>query len=214
MPLTPSIPGRPTSPWPHAETSQGQSQPSQVEATRLEMSEEERGRRDDVVRGLMDILSKLGQDGTYGGIPLEQTGGLGPFEPENQPDRGALKLYRLLSGHFRHHLNAVGQLANEKAAQIVPFVEEVDAGFIFIARGIRVTGPKGCKLQLYENNTVPTSFREVITNVQEFSGEPPGTCLWRGPCRILAVATECEAAGQLTVRLEGDLVPEEFNPRV
>jgi hypothetical protein len=203
MPLLPTRQPR------HVPESSGQPEAAGVDAGPLEGAEELRGERDDVIRGLMAALARVGRDE---GIPEDQLEGYGM--PEKEREDGGLKLYRLLSGHYRHHLTAVGVVKAEAGQQIVPFVEEVDAGFIFIARGLRVLGPEGTKLLLYENNTVPTSFREVVTNVQQFSGEPPGTCLWRGPCRLLAVTEEVKKEGQLTVRLEGDLVPEEYLPRV
>jgi hypothetical protein len=202
MPLLPRpAPGSP-------EVSEGEPAAAGIEPGPLETAEDRRGQRDDVIRSVMAMLAR---DARAEGIPEEELAGYGL--PEKEREDGSLKLFRLLAGHYRYSISNAVALKNEAGAQLVD-LPHINAGYIFVARGVRVLAPKGCKLQIYENHNVPIDFREVITNVQEFSGEVPGQCLFRGPCKPQAVVLGCEEAGQIMLRLEGDLVPEEYLPRV
>jgi hypothetical protein len=183
---------------------EGQPEAASIEPSPLEVAEQHRGERDDQIR---ESMAAQAVEGRSEGLELP----VGSPRPEGWD--GALKLYRLLAGHCAYSQSAVETLKNEVAAQRVPFVEEVDAGFIFIARSLMVQAPKGCKLQLYENAITPMGFREVVANVQEFSGELPGTCVFIGPCWIVGNVLECKEAGQITIRVEGDLVPREYVPQ-
>jgi hypothetical protein len=178
-----------------------------IEPSPLETAEERRGDRDDVIREAMAGLALLGRSA---GIPEEELDGYGTPEGHD----AELKLYRLLAGHYRHQLMGSHNIENSTAAQEFGLVEHIRDGFIFIARGLRAMAPAGSKLQLYEQSKSPSNFREVVTSVQEFSGEMPGTCVFEGPTRVVAVILGATEAGQAVVRLEGDLVPREFIPRV
>ena len=204
MPLLPR-PGPPA-----REGGEGQPDAALIEPGPLETAEQRRGNFDDLVRTTM---AQLAQVGRMEGIPEEQLESYGIEPPEGFDAQ--LKLFRLLAGHYRHQLIGTMMCENSSTAQQeFGLVEHIRAGYIFIARGLRVTAPPGSKLKLYENSNTPNQFREVVTSVQEFSGEIPGTGVFRGPTRVLAVITGVTEAGQAVVRLEGDLVPEEFLPRV
>jgi hypothetical protein len=177
--------------------SQGQPAPAGIEPGPLETAEAERARADDQLRA--DLASEARQGRAEGVAELPPTG-LGEVP--------SLRMYRLLSGQYRMAISVAGQMPIGGENRLV-FPDEVSPGMIYIVRAIRVQAPAGARLQLYENNIAPDNFREVVANVQEYSGEPPGLLVLRGPCQLLAVITQTTAVGLAMVRVEGDLVKRE-----
>jgi hypothetical protein len=180
---------------------EGRPEPASIEPSPLEVAEQRRGERDDVVR---ESMAAQALQGRSEGLAPDQ------YEPVETVQAGdaQIKLWRLLSGQFHYADMSTGQVANAEATLLSNV--EVKEGMRFIVRHINVLAPKGSKLRIYLNSVVPANFLEVITNVQEFSGEPPG-CLWiEGPGSIVPVIVGAEAAGQAVVRFEGDLAPNEY----
>jgi hypothetical protein len=177
--------------------SSGQPSPAGIEPGPFERAEAERAAADDGLRERMGEEAHEGRaEGIAGAPPLEW----------HQP--AELKQYRLMSGQYRHTITAAGNVPIGGANQL-PFPEEIRAGMIFVIRAIRALAPAGAKLQLYQDNVTPTNFREVVTNVQEYSGEVPGELVIRGASRLIAMITGTSAEGLAVIRLEGDLVQRE-----
>jgi hypothetical protein len=175
--------------------SQGQPAPAGLEPGPQEWGEAERAAADDRLREAMQQQAERAQ-------------GIAELAPPGLLEDPTLRLYRLQSGQYRHAVTAAGNVPIGGENQLA-FPEEVHAGEIFIIRGIRALAPAGARLLLYQDAVTPTNFREVITSVQQFSGEPPGTLVIRGPSRLIAVITNTTAEGLAMVRLEGDLVKRE-----
>lgn len=176
-------------------SSQGQPAPAGIEPGPLETAEAARGVADDELR------QSMAEQAVYGRAEGHAERGPAPL---SEP---SLRLYQLLSGQFHHELVAAAPCGIGRTEFAFP--EEIGREAIYIVRGLRVLGPAGAKLALYLNNVTPASFIEVVTNVQEYSGEPPGTQVIQGPARIIAVITEATAAGLCMVKLAGDLVTQE-----
>jgi hypothetical protein len=203
MPLTP-----PRYPPRHVRQGESQPEPAGIEPGPSEVNEDLRGQRDDVIRGLMAILAELGSDGLYDGITAEQLTGLG--DPSKHW-HWTQKLYYMLSGQQRQVLTGGWQVGAGESLNYFP--EEIRAGQLFIVRAIRTLAPASTKVALYLNNTAPTSFVEVITAAQEFSGLAPGELVIVGPAQILVKASGAASAGSLIVKLEGDLVDRQYLSR-
>jgi hypothetical protein len=180
---------------------EGQPEPASIEPSPLEVAEQRRGERDDVIRESMAAQALQGRSEGLGEdqyVPRETV----------QAGDAQIKLWRLLSGQYHHESIGVGEVTNAEATEMPR--HGAKQGMRFIVRRIAVTAPKGTKLRLYLNQIAPSNFLEVITNVQEFSGEAPGN-LWISQDKgIIPVAVGAEAVGQVMVRLEGDLVPHEY----
>lgn len=171
---------------------EGQPHPARDEPGPLEASEELRAQVDDVLRESMAEQAAAG--GRALGIPGHLV----------LPDPSLEKLWHLFTGQY--HTDFIVSQAVAAGESVIE-IGQVRQGFMFICRGIRVQAPALSRLKLYEGQpNTPGSFREVITNVQEYAGEPPGTLIFKGPMRIYGVLTLAEAPGQATIRLEGDLV--------
>jgi hypothetical protein len=178
--------------------SSGQPAPAGIEPGPLEVAE-----RDNALP--LDARAEILADEAHAGGRAQ---GLAEQPPPGLLEDPSLRLYRLLSGQYRHTITGSANVPIGGTNE-VPLSEEVRAGMIFIIRAIRVQAPAGAKLQLFQDQVTPTNFREVITNVQEWSGEPPGTLVIRGQSRLRAIITGTTAEGLAVVRLEGDLVKRE-----
>lgn len=177
--------------------SSGQPAPAGIEPSAREVAEHDRALADDELR---DDLASEARRGRAEGVAELPPTGLGEVP--------SLRLYRLLSGQHRATFSAAANVPVGGTNRL-QFPDEISAGMLYIVRAIRVQAPAGARLQLYENNIAPDNFREVIANVQEYSGEPPGTLVLRGPTTIVAVITQTTAEGLALVRLEGDLIKRE-----
>lgn len=178
--------------------SSGQPAPAGIEPGPLEVAEHEQALAED------DRAEILAGEARGGG----RAEGIAEQPPAGLLEDPTLRLYRLMSGQYRHTITGTANVPIG-GTNLVQFSEEVRAGMLYIIRAIRVQAPAGARLQLYQESVTPTNFREVVANVQEFSGEPPGTLVVRGPSRIIAVITNTTAEGLCAIRLEGDLVKRE-----
>jgi hypothetical protein len=185
--------------------SEGQPAAASVEPSPLEVSEQERGERDDVIRDSMAAQAVDPRDEGY-------LTGLGELADELSAfGDGCLKMYRLLSGQYNFEEAMSGQVKGEAAEQEVGRID-TNAGKLLIVRRMTVLAPKGCKLRLYKNNMAAGNLVEVVTAAQEFAGEIPGTIRLRGNEYLVASVIGAEAAGTVVVNFEGDLVNEDSLP--
>jgi hypothetical protein len=171
----------------------------------LEVAEQQRGERDDVVRDSMAAQAAQGgrDEGYLTG--LHETGELSHL------GEATLKLYRLLSGQYNYEHPFSGVIVNEVAEQEVGRIK-AKAGRLFIVRRMATLAPEGCKLRLYKNNIAPGNLVEVVTAAQEFAGEIPGTIRLRDNEHLVGTVVGAKAAGTVIVHLEGDLVETEPVP--
>lgn len=177
---------------------EGQPQPASIEPSPLEVAEQRRGERDDVIR---QSMAEQAVQGRSEGLMAAQQEALETI----QAGDAQIKLWRLLSGQY-HYSNVSVETIKSAAATEMPGMG-AKQGMRFIVRRIAVIAPKGSKLRLYLNTVVVSQFIEVITNVQEFSGEAPGNLWIGGQKRVIPVIVGAEEEGQAVVRFEGDLVP-------
>jgi hypothetical protein len=177
---------------------QGQPEPASIEPSPLEVAEQRRGERDDRVR---ESMAAQALQGRSEGLSPDQ---YAPVEGVKAGD-AQIKLWRLLSGQYHYSDVSTGTVGNAEATNLKGV--STREGTRFIVRRIAVMAPKGSKLRLYLNTVVASQFIEVISNVQEFSGEAPGNLWVAGPKAIIPVIVGAEEAGQAVVRFEGDLVP-------
>jgi hypothetical protein len=184
--------------------SEGQPEAAVLEPGPREVSEQERGERDDVIR------ASMAQQAAEGGRNEGYLTGLGERELSSIGD-SCLKLYRLLAGQYNYEHPMSGVVKNEAAEQEVSRIK-AKANKTFIVRRFSVTAPKGAKLRFYYNNISPANFIEVVTAAQEASGEFAGYLRLRENEHLVATVSGCEAAGTVVIHLEGDLVNEENLP--
>lgn len=184
--------------------SEGQPGAASVEPAPLEVAEQDRGERDDVVRESMAEQAMEGgrDEGYVTGAGERELSALG---------ESCLKLYRFLSGQYNFEETLAGPVKNEAGEQEVDRLE-ARAGKIFTVRRFAVRAPKGAKLRLYKGQVGVAGFVEVFTAAQEGSGEIAGEIRLRGKERLIATVLGCEEAGTVAVNLEGDLVNEEQLP--
>jgi hypothetical protein len=183
---------------------EGQPEPASIEPGPLEVAEQRRGERDDVVRESMAAQAAEGgrNEGYVTGFGERELSAIGD---------SCLKLYRFLSGQYNFEESMSGVVKSEAAEQKVD-VSEAYAGKIFVIRRFSVKAPKGCKLRLYKGQIGPGGFVEVFTAAQEGAGEVPGTIRLRGKEHLIATVLGAEEAGTVVINLEGDLVNEEDLP--
>lgn len=181
-------------------SSEGQPEPAGIEPGPLEVAEQRRGERDDVIR---QSMAEQAVQGRSEGLMASQLEG----QETIQAGDAQVKLWRLLSGQY-HYSNVSVETITSALATEMPGMG-AKQGMRFIVRRIAVLAPKGSKLRLYLNTVTPGQFIEVITNVQEFSGEAPGNLWIGGQKRVIPVIVGAEETGQAMVRFEGDLVPYE-----
>jgi hypothetical protein len=163
----------------------------------LEVAEARRGETDDELRRAL-----------AGEAVRARAEGIAELGPQGLLEDPTLRLYRLLSGQYRHTITVAGNIP-AGGRNVLRFPEEIRAGHIFIIRAIRCLGPPTSKLLIYADQDSPTNFREVLASAQENSAEPPGTQVIRGPSSLLAIFVNSTAEGLGMVRLEGDLVKRE-----
>jgi hypothetical protein len=183
---------------------EGQPEPNAVEPSPLEVAEQRRGERDDVVRESMAVQAAEGgrNEGYLTGVGERELSSIGD---------SCLKLYRLLAGQYNYEHPFSGEVKNEAGEQEVGRVK-AKAGKTFIIRRFSVLAPKGAKLRFYFNNVATANFIEVVTAAQEASGEFAGYLRLRENEHLVATVIGCEAAGTVVIHLEGDLVNEENLP--
>lgn len=182
----------------HVPPGEGRPEPASIEPSALEVAEQRRGERDDRVR---ESMAQQAVEGRSEGLAPDQ---YAPVESIRAGD-AQIKLWRLLSGQYHYSDVSTGSVAGAEATQLKGIGTK--QGMRFIVRRIAAEAPKGSKLKLYLNTVVASQFIEVVSNVQEFSGEAPGNLWVTGQKRIIPVIVGAEEAGQAVVRFEGDLVP-------
>jgi hypothetical protein len=182
--------------------SEGQPAAASVEPSPLEVSEQERGERDDVIR------DSMAQQAAEGGRDEGYLTGLSELANELSAfGDGCLKLYRLLSGQYNFEISFSGPVANEVAEQEVGRIKP-GAGKLLVVRRFTVLAPEGCKLRLYKNNVGQGNLVEVFTAAQEGAAEIPGTIRLRESEYLVGTVLGAKAAGTAIVHLEGDMVTE------
>jgi hypothetical protein len=184
--------------------SEGQPEAARIEPAPREVSEQERGERDDVIR------SSMAEQAAEGGRAEGYLTGVGERELSAIGD-SCLKLYRLLAGQYNYEHPFSGIVKNETAEQEVGRIK-AKAGKTFIIRRFSVLAPKGAKLRFYYNSVGVANFIEVVTAAQEASGEFAGYLRLRENEHLVATVSGCEEAGTVVIHLEGDLVNEENLP--
>ena len=183
--------------------SEGQPAAASVEPSPLEVSEQERGERDDVIR---DSMAAQAVDPRMEGLLT----GLGELMDElSHYGDGALKLYRYLSGQYNQVLSFEAATVKAEAAEQEVSRIKTKPGTIFIARRYTVLAPKGCKLRFYKNQISPGNLCEVFTAAQEGAAEIPGSIRLRDSEQLVATVLGAEAEGSVIINLEGDLVATE-----
>jgi hypothetical protein len=184
--------------------SEGQPEAARIEPGPREVSEQERGERDDVIR------ESMAAQAAEGGRALGYLTGFGERELSAIGD-SCLKLYRLLAGQYNYEHPFSGEVKNETAEQEVGRIK-AKAGKTFIIRRFSVLAPEGAKLRFYYNNVNTANFIEVVTAAQESSGAFGETLRLRENEHLVATVLGCKAAGTVVIHLEGDLVNEENLP--
>jgi len=184
--------------------SEGQPGAASEEPSPLEVAEQERGERDDVVRESMAAQAAEGgrAEGYLTGVGERELSAIG---------ESCLKLYRYLSGQFNYEHFLTGQVENSVAEQEVGRFK-ARAGKLLVVRRLSVLAPEGCKLRLYYNNIMAANFAEVITAAQEFSGPLGGELRLREGEHLVASVLGAKAAGTVAIHFEGDLVNQENVP--
>lgn len=185
-------------------TSGGQPEAAELEPGPREVSEQERGERDDVIRESMAAQAAMG------GRAEGYLTGRGEREL-SAPGDSCLKLYRLLAGQYNYEHPFTGEVKNETAEQEVGRIK-AKAGKTFIIRRFSVLAPEGAKLRFYFNNVNVANFVGVATAAQEAEGEFAGYLRLRENEHLVATVLGCKAAGTVVIHLEGDLVNEENLP--
>jgi hypothetical protein len=185
--------------------SEGQPAAASVEPSPLEVAEQQRGERDDVIRDSMAGQAVDPRDEGYLTGLSEVANELSAFGD------GCLKLYRLLSGQYNFEISFAGDIKAEAAEQEVGRVKP-GAGRLLVVRRFTVLAPKGSKLRLYKNNIAPGNLVEVFTAAQEGAAEVPGLIRLRESEFLVGSILGAEAAGTAIVHLEGDMVTEEPVP--
>ena len=180
---------------------EGQPEPAGIEPSALEVAEQRRGERDDVVR---ESMAAQALQGRSQGLGEDQ---YAPVESIQAGD-AQIKLWRLLSGQYHYSDVSTGNVTSAEPTELKGI--NTKEGMRFIVRRLVVMAPPGSKLRLYLNTVVASQFIEIISSVQEFCGEAPGGLWVAGQKRIIPVIVGAESAGQAVVRFEGDLVPHEY----
>lgn len=122
--------------------------------------------------------------------------------------RDDARLIRELDAQRKYYELPVGGTATVGESQWK--LPHVAHGQTFLVDRLTAFAPEGAQLEIYENNVSPSTFREVVTNVQRYANNVPGTLNFEGPTKLIAVLTNVKAEGAWAMTLSGFLVPTNY----
>lgn len=122
--------------------------------------------------------------------------------------RDEARLMRELKAQRQYFELPVGGQATVGESQFK--LHHIPAGQTFLIDRLTAFAPEGAQLEIYENTISPSTFREVVTNVQRYANDVPGSLNIEGPSKLIAVLTKVAIEGPFAMTLSGLLVPSQY----